>query len=296
MLLRVRGNGVQSPEILVTGATGTVGRHVVGALSRSGVPVRASCRRPGALGALSGVEPVPADLERPQTLRRALEGAATLFLSTPLEERMIDRALNVVEEARRAGVAHVVRLSAFGAGRDGANTLGRVHRSVETGIEASGMAWTMLRPNSFMQNYVAFAGPTIAREGAIHMPQGEGAVSMVDARDVADAAVAALLEPGHHGAAYELTGPQALSNGEVAEILSAALGRSVRYVDVAESATREALSAAGLGPWLTGIIMELYAMSKTGEASQVIPDLADVLRRSPTTFARFAADHREAFA
>jgi uncharacterized protein YbjT (DUF2867 family) len=277
--------------IAVTGATGTVGAGLVARLLRRGAKVRALARHAsGALAGSPGVDPVDCDLHDPTAVAAGLAGCGALFLLTPLEEAMPALGARVVALAREAGVGRIVRLSAFGAGGNEPNTLGRVHREVERAVEASGAEWTVLRPNSFMQNYATYCAATIRADGVFHMPQGDGAVSVVDARDVAAVAERALLEPRHVGQVYELTGPEALSNARIATELTGALGRPVRYVDVDEAEAAAGLAAAGVPRWLVGVIMELYAMSKAGRASRVSGDVERVLGRPATPFARYSSE------
>lgn len=193
--------------ILITGASGTVGREVVAALEGRGAPVRAGYRtRPQNVPA--GVESVALDYDRPETIRPALPGVETLFLLS----NTVDPERAVVDEARRAGVKRVVKLSVRRAAEEG-YTFGRWHRAVEKHIEASGLAWTFLRPSGFMQNFVNYMGETIRRESTIHSSARVGAVAHIDARDIGAVAADVLTESGHEGQAYELTGPAALTTG-----------------------------------------------------------------------------------
>ena len=282
--------------ILVTGATGTVGRALVAELLRAGYRVRAAARRPARpTGDRPGLEAVVIDLDDVASWRERLAGVERLCLLTPLDARMVERDTEVVSAAARAGVRHVVRLSALGAGDPPATELGRVHREVERAIERSGMTWTFLRPNAFMQNTVTYFADTIRAEGRFFAPQGDGRVSAVDTRDVAAVAAAALVDERHVGQVYELTGPAAISNHEVAEQLSSVLGRRIDYVDVTRDAARDALRGQGMHPWLVDVVMELYAMSAAGGAERVSPAVEAVLGRPATSFAQFAADHADAF-
>ena len=280
-------------RIAVTGATGLVGGALCARLAAHDVTVRAIARSATARFAPGPrVEPVDRDLHDAAALHEALAGCDALFALTPLEEAMPEVGVRLVEAAVDAGVRRIVRLSAFGAGEASPNTLGRVHRAVEEACESSGVEWTLLRPNSFMQNYATYCGHEIRADGVFHMPQGDGAVSVVDARDVAAVAEQALLVPGHAGRAYELTGPEALANAAIAQALGAATGRAIRYVDVPESQARRAMLDAGLPPWLIQVILELYAMSKAGAASRVSVDVERVLSRAPTSFAEYARARR----
>lgn len=278
--------------VVVTGATGTVGSHVASVLGDAGWRVRGVARH---AGTCPGVDYVEADLRRPRTLEPALEGAAVIFLLTPLEEAMVDVAAAVIERARASGVAHVVRLSAFGADDAKPITLGRVHRAVEALVEASGLAWTHLRPNSFMQNYLTYFSAAIRATGRFELPQGDGRVSVVDVRDIAAVTRHVVAAPAHRGRAYELTGPESLANADIAGCLSAATGRTVSYEDVSEGHARASLEQFGTPPWLADVLMELYAYSREGLAARCSTDVERVTGRPPTAFRQFAGDYAARF-
>ncbi|MDX1434572.1 MAG: NAD(P)H-binding protein, partial [Gammaproteobacteria bacterium] len=235
--------------VLVLGATGTVGSVVVERLAASGVAVRAASRRPRT-PAPPGVAPLALDLRDPRAVAGALSGARRLLLLTPLEEDMTAIAARVIEQAADAGVEYAVRLSAFGAGEPPLTRLGAVHRETERALETSGIAFAALRPNAFMQNFVTQLAPAIRDGDAFRACQGEGRVSMVDARDVAEIAASMLTSDQPAVGAFELTGPVALSYDDAAAVLSGVLGRPIAYHDEPVDHTRTALLATGLSPWL----------------------------------------------
>lgn len=284
-----------SEPILVTGATGTVGREVVKGLLGRGICVRVAARSKRAFEELGPVDCRVFDFHCAQSARNIWEGIRRVFLLTPLEESMAEVASQLIEHAKAAGVQHVVRLSAMGADGSQDTELGRVHRAVEQAIEAAGLSFTFLRPNAFMQNYLTAFGASIRAEGLFALPQGAGRVSLVDARDVAAVAVAALTEAGHQAKAYDLTGPEALSNWQVAQLLSEATQRPIRYRDVSESKARNALLGQGVSPWLVRVFLELYAVSRAGDAARVSPAVREVLDRPPIGFRQFAGDYAEHF-
>jgi uncharacterized protein YbjT (DUF2867 family) len=282
--------------VLVTGATGTVGSVLVSLLASRGVAVRAVSR--GGLvpdGIAEGIDARRADLRDPRAVAQVLAGVDRVFLATPLEEDMAGVAARVVEQACRAGVRQVVRLSAFGAG-GGANTrLAAIHRHTEECLRRAGVSWVFLRPNAFMQNTIGHFADSIRRYGSFRAPQGSGRVSAVDARDVAAVAARVLTQSLPASACFDLTGPQALSNHDIAAVLGRVLGREIRYVDSEPGETRAALLAQGLSVWLTDIVMELYDLSRRDGAARITPDVAAVLGRAPTPFRVFAADYADRF-
>ena len=273
--------------ILVTGASGTVGSEVVKALGGRSVGVRAGYRtRPQNVPA--GVESVKLDYERPDTIRPALQGVDTLFLLS----NTVDPERKVVDEAKRAGVKRIVKLSVIGAAEEGF-TFARWHRAVEKHIEASGLGWTFLRPNGFMQNVVTYMGETIRSQSAIYSPAGNAAASHIDARDVGAVGARVLTDKGHEGKAYELTGPAALTYGQIAEILSRVLGRTIGYVPISPEQYRQAAVAAGTPEGYADALVDLNRYYLEGKASVVTPSVRQLTGRDAIPFEQFARDYAD---
>src|SRR5437868_2919098 len=218
--------------ILVTGATGTIGSEVVRQLSAAGQKVRALVRDTAKAEKIKGanVELAKGDLTQPETVRAALQGADKLFLLftgvdlVPVEGK-------VVEEAKKAGVKHIVYLSVVGADMEPGIALGRGHRATEKAIEASGIPYTFLRPSGFMSNMFNNL-QSIKAQGKFYGPYGDGKMGVIHPADIAAVAVKALTTAGHEGKAYVLTGSEAINNGEQAKILSQAVGKPIEYVAV----------------------------------------------------------------
>ena len=227
----------------VTGATGRIGSELVRELRARGLAVRALVHTPARATALTGqqVEMVPGDFADPDSLDRAVAGVEQVFLLSPPHPHQVQLQGNLVQAAQRAGVRHIVKLSALGASPDWPLPIPRWHWETEQQIEQAGFAFTHLRPNYFMQMILTLA-PQVIQQGTLVVPAGAGRVSMVDARDIAAVAVAVLVEPGHAGQVYEITGPEALSFVDVAQQLTATTGRPVKYVDISpESACLSAI-------------------------------------------------------
>jgi uncharacterized protein YbjT (DUF2867 family) len=284
--------------VLVVGATGLVGGHVVAGLARAGVPVRAVVRSAGRGAALRGpgVEPVVADLAQPASLDAALDGVTRAFLLSPLAPEQADLQGSFVAAARRAGGVHVVKLSGLATALDSPVRSGRLHARTERELEDSGLPFTHLRPLFFMQNLLALA-PEVAATGVLAFPMRAARVAMIDARDVAAVAVTVLAAGGraHADRAYTLTGPEALGFDEVARAIGAARGEPVTYQDQAPEARRARLEAAGLSPWLVALRMEFAAVLGAGGAAAVTGAVHAVTGRPPRAFAEFAAEHAARF-
>ena len=283
--------------ILVTGATGTTGREVVGELQRLGAAgVRALVRDPARASVIreAGFETAEGDFDRPETLGAALEGVERALLLTPPSPQTFEQQRAFIEAARRAGVRHVVKFSAIGADASAPEGFGKWHGQSEDLLRSSGLAWTMLQPNFFMQNLLGQA-QQIAATGAIHQPVGDARASFIDARDIASVAARTLTEEGHEGQTYVLTGPEALSYAEVAAKLSEATGREIKYVPISPEQFRAGALGAGLPEWLVSALEQLNELFASGRAAEVSDDVPRVGGKEPTTFEQFARDHAAAF-
>lgn len=289
--------------ILVTGASGTVGRELVRLLAGAGAEVRAGLHRAGDAGALpAGASPVVVDFDSPATLVAACRGAGAVYLLTPQVPRATEYVRAVIAAARAEGVERVVRQSMHDAPH-GADTLSRWHREAEEIVVSSGLGFTILRPNAFMDNFATIYAPLIREQGIFRLPLGQARLSSVDARDVAAAAAAILLGGArrgkgraggaHNGAAYILTGPEALTGAEMAAIVTEVAGRPVRYVDEPEDAGRPPHDADGIAA--SAALVELSAEMRAGKLADVSGDVERLTGRPPVSFARFARDHRAAW-
>jgi uncharacterized protein YbjT (DUF2867 family) len=280
--------------ILVTGATGTVGRDVAKVLFKKGAAVRAGVRDQAKARQRfdDDIALTPFDFEDDSSFSGALDGVGKVFLLPPLLPNQVELTNAFVDAAKRAGVRRIVKLSAIGVDDETRSTAGKWHAANEQHIRQSGLAFTFLRPNSFMQNFITYFPP---RNGAIHLPWGNGTASFVDTRDIASVAAEVLTNDGHEGQIYTLTGPAALGIAEVAQILSEVAGRELKYVDVPEGAARDGMLQAGMPKWLVEALMELHAINKQNRWSAVTSDIEKVTGTPPTHFAQFARDHVEKF-
>jgi uncharacterized protein YbjT (DUF2867 family) len=282
--------------ILVTGATGLVGGAVVRQLAAQGVPVRALVRSPEKAAALAGpnVETVVGDFDRPETLGPALKGVNRALLISHHDVRQVELQGNFVEAARRAGGVHVVKLSGLATAPGSPSQSGRWHAETEAQIRDAGQPWTFLHPPYFMQNLLR-AASAIAAHRVLTAAMKDGRIAMVDARDVAAVAAAALTAPGHEGQTYAITGPDSLSHAEVAAILSETIGRPIAYKDISLDALREQLVAGGSPSWLVEVRMEFTTILRDGFAAAVTDSVLRTTGHEPRSFAAFAAEHAARF-
>jgi uncharacterized protein YbjT (DUF2867 family) len=221
-------------------------------------------------------------------------GAALRQLISPLNPRQVEWQGNFVEAARRAGAVHIVKLSGLGTAPDSALRSGRWHAQTELHIADVGLPWTYLRPPFFMQNLLRSAA-AIAAQGVLVAAMQAAKIAMVDARDVAAVAVAALMADGHVGQTYTITGPEALSFQEVAAKLTAATGRRVTYQDIPLAAVRQEMVAAGLPAWLADGRMEFAPALRDGYAAAVTDTIQAVTGQPARTFDAFAREHTALF-
>ncbi|GAA0945339.1 NAD(P)H-binding protein [Nonomuraea longicatena] len=280
-------------KILVTGATGIVGRHVVDQLVQAGPEVRALTRNPAAAGLPPQVEVVPGDLTAPASVAAALDGVDRLYLF-PVEES----AREVVALARRAGVRRIVVLSA-------ASVTAGLHVSpVEQAVEESGLEWTHVRPCGFMTNLLQIWAPSIRAERVVRHPFADEPMNLIHEADIAAVAVAALLRDGHHGKAYTLTGPGLVTVREQVAAIGAALGEEVRYEEVSRERARELMRAqGGFAAESADLVLGFveyggaapddggYAEQDWSALMRVWPDVEQVTGRPPRGYAEWARDH-----
>ncbi|MFJ8198595.1 NAD(P)H-binding protein [Streptomyces sp. NPDC096152] len=279
--------------ILLTGGTGTVGRLVARRLS--GVaPVRVLTRDPRRVAPGPQVETVAGDFGDPPSLERALAGVRSALLVTadPLTPAHDE---HFVTAALRAGVRHVVKLSALAVTDAGATDLITTwQRENERLLRESGLSWTMLRPRAFMSNTLSWAR-SVREEGVVRAPGGHAPNATVDPRDVAEVAAAALLDPdGHTGRSHALTGPESVSAAEQTRVLAELLQRPVRFEELAPDTARGLLRARYPAP-LADALLESAARGRSGAKARVHPTVEALLGRPARDYRDWAVDHLEAF-
>jgi uncharacterized protein YbjT (DUF2867 family) len=282
--------------ILVMGASGTVGSEVVRALGERNAAFRAAYRdeAQAAQATKDGVETVILDYAKPETLEAALHGVEKLFFVTSATPDLATLEGNVVEAARKSGcVKHLVKSSVWGA--EGEEfVFSHAHREVERKIEASGLAYTFLRPNGFMQNMLGQAA-SIKAHGVFYLPANGARVSEIDARDIGRVAMRVLIEEGHEGKAYDLSGPAALSNAERAEVLSEVLGKKIECVSPPDEEWKKAVMGFGMKEWQADGIIDLAHYYGKGKAERVSPAVRELTGREPVSYRSFVQAHSEAF-
>lgn len=283
--------------ITVTGSTGTIGTELVRRLSETGVPVRAVLRDFTRARPLKHVAWLQADLAQDDKLDATLAGTDRLFLLTGNQPGFGATQSAVIRAAARLGVQHVVKLSALGATGHSRAPLAREHWDVEQVLQQTSMSWTILRPHTFMQNWLGDVAGTVRAERTIYAAIGDGRVPFIDARDIADVALEALLHPDvHAGQTYVLTGGQAVGYADLAEVLSDTIGAPVTYRALSMEEARARLERQGVAPASIDSMLALAAYQKKGGPTERTSDSVQrILGRRPRDIRDFARGYREHF-
>lgn len=272
--------------ILVTGATGSVGREVVRLLHQDGYRVRAVSRDPEKANFPVEVEGVAGDLTKPESLLSAFDGVEKVFWMLPLAADF-----NFPRIARQSGVRHIVLLSAATVEVRVQNAIARLHLNAEQAVRESGASWTILRPSGFMTDALRWTG-LIRSEGVVRVPFGDLSIPVIDSRDTAAVAAKALSTDGHEGKVYTLTGPESLTRRQQMRILGEVLGREIGFESITDDLAREQL----LRHMPPEMVEALFDLSKQGQRfSKVLPTMEEVTGRAPRTFQQWVTDHSEAF-
>jgi uncharacterized protein YbjT (DUF2867 family) len=276
-------------KILVTGANGNLGGAVVRALIRTDFTVIAAGTRPETMRMPQGVEVRKMDYVQPQTVTAALNGVDGLFLvAPPLDPDSPAKLTPVIDQAKAAGVRHIVFNSALGVDQNEAAPL----RVVEKHLMASGLEYTILRPNFFMENFSSgFLAPMIA-QGGIFLAAGDAGTSFISTQDIA-AMAAAAFEKELYGAEYNLTGPAALDHVQAAKIISEASGRQIQYHPLTEEAMLQGARDQGMPEGAVQFMGVLYSVVRDGWMAAVTGDVEKVLGRPPVAFGEFAQAHAD---
>jgi len=285
--------------ILVTGATGSIGRSLVTFLRQRRVPFLALVRN-HEKGRELGCDYTVGDFEDPGSVTRALRGVDRLFLNAggavPADgdQPMIRQQEAAIDAAVAAGVSQVVKVSVLGA-RPGGRLATGAHWRIEEYLRASGLAWTMLRPSGFMQNFLTGAG-ALTMDGKLVNGYGDAAVAYIDCHDIAACAAALLSGPGRPGESFDLTGPEPLTSADITGKLSAALGRTIGQVTLAPGELAATLTDGGLPAGFADDVAALAGEVAGGYLAETTPAVRKLTGRAPRTFDQFITDNRAALA
>ena len=286
--------------ILIVGATGSIGREVVRLLAERGLPFRALSRdvqRSRSLPGWQDVEVIAGDPADPASLTAAFQGVDQVVLIPPSGPTWNASEKNLIDAAKHAGVKYVVKISTVGVNPDAPSMSQSFHAQGESLLAQSGIPHTILRPNSFMQNFVVFYAQGIRKDGVVYQCTGNVPTAMIDTRDIAAIVVRLLTEEGHAGKTYELSGPEAIDYTQAAQKIGAAIGRDIRYMDLPPEVMEQAMIGAGLPAWGAAEVVNIYGRGffREGGGAVVTAVTAELLGRPPRSFDDFARDYADHF-
>ena len=278
--------------ILITGATGKTGSATAKSLGEKGERFRALIRneeKKEGLESLGG-EVVIGSIENTDVVNQSMQGVKTVLVLLPNSESQLALEKQIVDSAKQAGVERIVKMSSIEATPDATSPIPKLHLESEEYIKQSGLAWTMIKPNFYMQNLLASAG-TIKDQGKIFLPMGEGKTGMIDTTDVGTVIAKVLSEDGHESMNHEITGPEILSFYEVAEIFSKALGKQVDYVDVPMDAYKETLGQFLTNQWHLDAVIDLFKGIAEGGIEDKTNTFNELTGETPKSLSQFLAEN-----
>ena len=282
--------------ILLTGVTGKTGVATAKSLLGKGVPLRAIVRNAEKAAALkdAGVDLVVGDVTDKAVIDKALRGVERALMVMPNGETQLDSEKQFIDAAKAAGVKQLVKMSSMEAVADAKAPIPKVHYQAEQYLRASGLDWTLLKPNFFMQNLLGSAG-TIKEQGKFFLPMADGKTAMADVRDIGAVAAVVLTGAGHAGQSYEITGPEILSFHDVAARFTKVLGRKIEYVHVPMPAYRQTLSKFLTNAWHLNAVCELFQEIADGHDLHLSDSVQKLTGKPPISLEQFIRDHQAVF-
>ncbi len=278
-----------SQKIFVTGASGTIGSHIVKQLLADNIPFTA------------GLSKVP-DSQLPYehavinyndlaSLEVGFHGAETVFLLFPIADDLMTYASNAIQAAKNAGVKHIVRSGAGGASLDSPYQMIKLHGEINKMVEESGINYSIVQPSGFMQNFITFLGYPI-KAGTVYNSNPKGSVAFIDARDIASVSVAILKDPSSYlGQKIEVSGSESITIPEALSRISLAIDRPVNYVPISHQQAHDSMMQYGASDYVAKLIGSVEQASAEGAMSKVQEGVQSVLGRAPISFAKFVSDH-----
>lgn len=286
-------NNEMNNDILVTGATGTVGSEVLKHLLNLDVKVKAAVRSPS--NKIRDTPQIEFDYGKPDTLSNALKNVNKIFLVTPFDKFMVDNTEKLVIEAKKNDIQQIVKISVMGADVEPGIMPTQLHRMSEKIIEESQIPYTFLRPNSFMQNFVNFLGNSIKNNNVFYGSVDNAKMSFIDVNDIAAVAVHCLLYDENKGKSYTLTGSESLSYYDAAEYLTKVLGKQISYVDISDDEMAKNMKNAGMDDWTTNSLIELAKFTREGYLSGITDSVEKITGNKPKTFLEFVVENKSVF-
>lgn len=281
--------------IFITGATGSIGSELCQLLAQDTLPARAMCRKEEQMKPLEslGLDPVLADFDHPESVRRGMRGCDKLFLLTSPDHDHTQRERVLIDLALEAGMQHIVRISTADANLSARLSYARSHAEVDHYLRSRPVGWTILRPTGFMQNFVESKHPI--GKGILPHMMDEGQISYIDLRDIARVAKRVLTQDGHAGATYFLTGPESLTVAEVAAQLTTELGYAVRALNQSEVDMRKALGYSGMTDWHIDALVEQFIIGANGGEIDVTDEVQRLTGQPARSLVQFVQDYKTHF-
>ena len=282
--------------LLLTGVTGKTGGASAQALLKKGIKFRAIVRNAEKAAALkaAGVELVIGDVTDRAVLEKAMTGVDKALMTMPNGEKQLDLEKQFVDVAKARGVQHVVKMSSMEAVPTAKAPIPKIHYASEQYLQKSGLAWTMIKPNFFMQNFLG-SGGTIKEQGKFFLPMAQGKTVMIDTRDIGACVAVVMTTPGHEGQAYQLTGPEELSFADAALRFTKVLGRKIEYVHVPMPAYRQTLARFLTNEWHLNAVCELFQEIADGQDLHLTGTVQKLTGKPPTSLEQFIRDHQAVF-
>jgi uncharacterized protein YbjT (DUF2867 family) len=282
--------------ILLTGVTGKTGGASAEALLKKGVALRAIVRNADKAESLkaAGVELIIGDVADKGVLAKAMTGVSKALMIMPNGEKQLELEKQFVDVAKQKGVKHLVKMSSMEAAADAKSPIPKIHYASEQYLQKSGLAWTLMKPNFFMQNFLGSAG-TIKEQGKFFLPMGEGKTVMVDTRDIGASVAAVMTGQGHESRKYALTGPEVLSFADAAARFSKVLGRKIEYVHVPMEAYRKTLARFLTNEWHLNAVCALFQEIADGQTLSTTDSVQKLTGKPPISFEEFVRDHKAVF-
>ncbi|WP_374163178.1 SDR family oxidoreductase [Arcticibacter sp. MXS-1] len=282
--------------ILVTGATSVIGQKLCQLLAENKKAFRAMCRKEDQLEKFrkQGIDAVLGNFEDPESLRSAIKGCNTLFLVSPPNENQLECETKAIDVAKQEQIAYIVRVSASDANLRSSVPWAKAHAHIDHHLRASGIAWTILKPTAFMQNFLTMTKPI--SKGFLPQVGGKGLVGYIDAQDIGRVAYHVLTQENHKRATYYLNGPEALGMNDIASQLSDAIGKTIRYVNLPSFAFRILLRATGASRWLANGLIEHYAeVVAKNHDHDLGEEVFRLTNHQPRSFHDFAIENKDKF-
>lgn len=283
--------------ILLTGLSTTTGRRVAKRLLKSGHSFTALLRDGDKAPDLKSkkVTLVKGDLSKPDSIKKAMDGIENAFLLPPTSENQFKLEKNFIDAAKEAGVKHLVKYSALGADPDSPSTILKYHGQSEKYLKDSGLRYTLIRPNLFMQNFVNFYGQQIRKKKEIRLPLKNAKCGYVDVRDTVRLINKVLTSNRSKNKIYTITGSESLSCLEITELFSEAMGKKINYIEIKPKEFKKKMIEAGVKERVAEAYSELYKLVRDGLYDQVTDDIYKLTDRQPHTFEEFLDDNIKFF-